>query len=163
MPIRLPLRRPTSNLPRNTILIQIRFVTVCSSNMWLIRQLLTRPHATSVLTRSSSSVEHVKACLHNTSEAPTALSSSSFCDAQGMFELCLAEDYDVMDPDVLTQSIATIATLKKRGAHRSWHKHSTFLQHLVGVHNILRLWGQGSIIGRVGLFHSAYSNSYVIM
>ena len=96
MPIRLPLRRPTSNLPRNTILIQIRFVTVCSSNMWLIWQLLMRPHATSVLTRSSSSVEHVKACLHNTSEAPTALLSSSFCDAQGMFELCLAEDFLAM-------------------------------------------------------------------
>jgi hypothetical protein len=29
------------------------------------------------------------------------------------------------------------------------------------VHNILRIWGQGSVIGRVGLFHSAYSNSYV--
>lgn len=31
----------------------------------------------------------------------------------------------------------------------------------MGVHNILRLWNQGETIGRVGLLHSAYSNSYV--
>ena len=111
MPIRLPLRRPTSNLPRNTILIQIRFVTVCSSNMWLIWQLLTLPHATLVLTRSSSSVEHVKACLHNTSEAPTALSSSSFCDAQGMFELCLAEDFLAMSIVLINYTTCTSITL----------------------------------------------------
>ena len=75
-----------------------------------------------------------------------------------MMELILAEDYETMDPLVLPR---TIEALKQRGAHRCWHKHSTFLQHLTGVHNILRLWGQGTTIGRVGLFHSAYSNSYV--
>ena len=72
--------------------------------------------------------------------------------------MILAEDYETIDPTILPQSIQA---LKERGAHRCWHKHSTFLQHLTGVHNILRLWGQGPIIGRVGLFHSAYSNSYV--
>lgn len=55
----------------------------------------------------------------------------------------------------------TILEIKKRGGHRCWHKHSTFLEHLVGVHNILRLWGQSYTTGRVGLLHSAYSNSYV--
>ena len=114
--------------------------------------------AASVLARSCFSVDHGKACPHNSSEAPVALPSSSTFDAKEMFELLLAEDYNVMDPKILPQSIAA---LKKRGAHRCWHKHSTFLQHLVGVHNILRVWGQGPIIGRVGLFHSAYSNSYV--
>ncbi|GAX19989.1 hypothetical protein FisN_1Lh537 [Fistulifera solaris] len=74
------------------------------------------------------------------------------------FELILAEDYDQLDGPVLATSIGA---LKQRGAHRCWHKHSTFLEHLVGVHNVLRLWGQGQKIARVGLFHSAYSNSYV--
>ena len=75
-----------------------------------------------------------------------------------MFEAILAEDYESLDPTVLSRSVEA---LKERGAHRCWHKHSTFLQHLLGVHHILHLWGQGSIVGRVGLFHSAYSNSYV--
>lgn len=75
-----------------------------------------------------------------------------------VLEQILADDYAAMDPSVLPKSMVS---LKSRGAHRCWHKHSTFLDHLLGVHNILRLWGQGKIIGRVGLFHSAYSNSYV--
>lgn len=74
------------------------------------------------------------------------------------FESILAGDWDELDATVLPNSIHM---LKERGAHRCWHKHSNFLEHLVGVHNILRLWGQGETIGRVGLFHSAYSNSYV--
>jgi hypothetical protein len=74
-----------------------------------------------------------------------------------ILELILAEDYKAID-SALPESIRQ---LKKRGAHRCWHKHSTFLQHLLSVHNILRLWGQSEISGRVGLFHSAYSNSYV--
>jgi ribulose bisphosphate carboxylase small subunit len=73
-------------------------------------------------------------------------------------EQILADDFDALDPVVLSRSIMS---LKNRGAHRCWHKHSTFLEHLLGVHNILRLWRQSPIIGRVGLFHSAYSNSYV--
>jgi hypothetical protein len=76
---------------------------------------------------------------------------------EDLFELILADDYDSLDPTLS----ASISQLKARGAHRCWHKHSTFLEHLVGVHNILRLWGQGQQIGRVGLFHSAYANSYV--
>jgi hypothetical protein len=74
-----------------------------------------------------------------------------------MLELILAEDYEAIDP-ALPESIRQ---LKKRGAHRCWHKHSTFLQHLLSVNNVLRLWGQSKVSGRVGLFHSAYSNSYV--
>ncbi|KAL7567803.1 hypothetical protein ACA910_000555 [Epithemia clementina (nom. ined.)] len=127
----------------------------------------------SVLTNSCSATVHDdidgRICYHNVSTVAfnafngavtsnSSSTSSSQFDAQAMFEVFLAEDYDVMDPDVLPRSIKI---LKKRGAHHSWHKHSTFLQHLLGVHNILRLWGQGAIIGRVGLFHSAYSNSYV--
>jgi hypothetical protein len=90
----------------------------------------------------------------------TATSSSQPNRFSGtvLLEQILASDYDAIDPAILSNSIKA---LKNRGAHRCWHKHSTFLDHLLGVHNILRLWGQGAIIGRVGLFHSAYSNSYV--
>jgi hypothetical protein len=91
--------------------------------------------------------------------APHASPTCSPFNATEVLELILAEDYKRMDgPVVLPRSVEA---LKERGAHRCWHKHSTFLQHLTGVHNILRLWGQGPTIGRVGLFHSAYSNSYV--
>ena len=76
---------------------------------------------------------------------------------QSLLEQILSNDYESLD-ETLPNSVAT---LKQRGAHRCWHKHSTFLEHLVGVHNILRLWNQSKTIGRVGLFHSAYSNSYV--
>jgi hypothetical protein len=74
-----------------------------------------------------------------------------------MFQQILMEDFQSLDP--LLPKI--IQELKLRGAHKCWHKHSTFLQHLVGVHNVLRLWGQSRVMGRVGLLHSAYSNSYV--
>ena len=74
-----------------------------------------------------------------------------------IFNRILAEDYELIDP----KTPNCIRALKERGAHRCWHKHSTFLEHLVGVHNILRLWNESETAGRVGLFHSAYSNSYV--
>jgi hypothetical protein len=83
--------------------------------------------------------------------------TSSNALRDSVFELILADDHESLD-NTLPNSVAE---LKKRGAHRCWHKHSTFLEHLLGVHNILRLWDQGETTGRVGLFHSAYSNSYV--
>ena len=73
------------------------------------------------------------------------------------FELILAENYQELDPSLPS----TILEIKNRGGHRCWHKHSTFLDHLLGVHNILRLWDQSLTTARVGLLHSAYSNSYV--
>ena len=72
-------------------------------------------------------------------------------------EFILAEDFEALDSTLP----GSIAEIKKRGGHRCWHKHNTFLQHLLGVHNILRLWDEHEITGRVGLLHSAYSNSYV--
>jgi hypothetical protein len=93
-----------------------------------------------------------------TSEASVNVKQNFFQDNTVLFEQLLENDYDSIDPIVLP---SCIKELKQRGAHRCWHKHSTFLDHLLGVHNILRLWGQGAIVGRVGLFHSAYSNSYV--
>ena len=83
---------------------------------------------------------------------------SSYKNFRALFEDILASNYEEIDPLVLPNCVKA---LKHRGAHRCWHKHSTFLDHLLGVHNMLRLWGQGTTVGRIGLFHSAYSNSYV--
>ncbi|KXG31409.1 hypothetical protein SORBI_3004G354400 [Sorghum bicolor] len=53
------------------------------------------------------------------------------------------------------------AVLRAAGAGECWHKHGTFLAHLLDVHRILRLWGAPDAVARCGLYHSAYSNSYV--
>jgi hypothetical protein len=104
--------------------------------------------------------------ISGTSTSDTSVKlEQSFCQVlsscennRTLFEQILANDFEGIDPLVLPNCIKA---LKDRGAHRCWHKHSTFLDHLLGVHNMLRLWGQGATVGRVGLFHSAYSNSYV--
>jgi hypothetical protein len=90
-------------------------------------------------------------------DAITQLSSTSDDWRETMFDQIIADDYESLDSTLP----GSVATLKKRRAHLCWHKHSTFLEHLLGVHHILRLWGQGETVGRVGLLHSAYSNSYV--
>ncbi|KAK8970317.1 hypothetical protein KSP40_PGU003115 [Platanthera guangdongensis] len=61
------------------------------------------------------------------------------------------------DPDLS----ALLTALRSAGAGECWHKHGTFLAHLTGVHRILTLWGAPLSIARCGLYHSAYSNSYV--
>uniref|UniRef100_A0A0E0K784 DUF6817 domain-containing protein n=1 Tax=Oryza punctata TaxID=4537 RepID=A0A0E0K784_ORYPU len=53
------------------------------------------------------------------------------------------------------------AVLRAAGAGECWHKHGTFLAHLLDVQRILRLWGAPDAVARCGLYHSAYSNSYV--
>ena len=107
----------------------------------------------SISSRASSG-----ACVQAALPAANPTSQGTLEDAHATLEQILAEDWDGLDTNSLPESIRE---LKRRGAHRCWHKHSTFLEHLVGVHNILRLWGQGPLAARVGLFHSAYSNSYV--
>lgn len=91
----------------------------------------------------------------------TCASSEITCDAsdeEGVFEKIVSNDFEKLDEPILSN---TIQAIKERGGHKCWHKHSTFLDHLVSCHNILRLWGENEIVGRVGLLHSAYSNSYV--
>ncbi|XP_015951162.1 uncharacterized protein LOC107475966 [Arachis duranensis] len=46
-------------------------------------------------------------------------------------------------------------------AGECWHKHGSFLDHLTDVHRILKLWKAPDSVCLCGLFHSAYSNSYV--
>ncbi|XP_044957236.1 uncharacterized protein LOC123408110 [Hordeum vulgare subsp. vulgare] len=51
--------------------------------------------------------------------------------------------------------------LRAAGAGECWHKHVTFLAHLLEVNRILRLWAAPDAVARCGLYHSAYSMSYV--
>ncbi|GMH12483.1 hypothetical protein Nepgr_014324 [Nepenthes gracilis] len=54
-----------------------------------------------------------------------------------------------------------VALLRSVGAGECWHKHGTFLDHLVDIYKILKLWRAPDAVCLCGLFHSAYSNSYV--
>lgn len=54
-----------------------------------------------------------------------------------------------------------IAVLKSVGAGECWHKHGSFLDHLIDIYKILKLWKAQDAVCLCGLFHSAYSNSYV--
>ncbi|KAK7273429.1 hypothetical protein RIF29_14478 [Crotalaria pallida] len=54
-----------------------------------------------------------------------------------------------------------ISLLRSVGAGECWHKHGSFLDHLVDIHRILHLWKSPRSVSLCGLFHSAYSNSYV--
>jgi hypothetical protein len=81
------------------------------------------------------------------------------------------------------RNAALLEQLGRHGASECWHKHGTFKQHLFGVWRILYLWKQSQAVrhlqaltgflysllllllstqvSRCGLYHSAYSNSYV--
>ncbi|CAA6666606.1 unnamed protein product [Spirodela intermedia] len=50
---------------------------------------------------------------------------------------------------------------RRVGAGECWHKHGSFLDHLVEVYRILKIWLAPDVVARCGLYHSAYSNSYV--
>lgn len=54
-----------------------------------------------------------------------------------------------------------IAVLRSVGAGECWHKHGSFLEHLVDIYRILKIWKAPDCVCLCGLFHSAYSNSYV--
>ncbi|GAB5031858.1 tetratricopeptide repeat domain containing protein [Nannochloropsis oceanica] len=90
-----------------------------------------------------------------TAAARLTLDSSS--RLTGVAKALLAEDWARVDKRVPH----LLARLTERGAHQCWHKHGTFKQHLLGVWKILALWEQPQALARCGLFHSAYSNSYV--
>jgi hypothetical protein len=53
--------------------------------------------------------------------------------------------------------------LAHHGAREIWHKHGTFLDHLLGVWRMLVAWRQPTDVCRLGLMHSIYSNSFVRM
>ena len=56
-----------------------------------------------------------------------------------------------------------LAVLANSDAPLIWHKHSAFYDHLREVWAMLCNWEQPRATCRLGLFHSAYSNSFVSM
>ncbi|PON68148.1 Tetratricopeptide-like helical domain containing protein [Parasponia andersonii] len=54
-----------------------------------------------------------------------------------------------------------VRVLRSVGAGECWHKHGSFLDHLLDMYRILKLWRAQDSVCLLGLFHSAYSNSYV--
>ncbi|VAH87046.1 unnamed protein product [Triticum turgidum subsp. durum] len=69
----------------------------------------------------------------------------------------LRGDLAAVDPELPS----LVSVLVSAGAGECYHKHGTFLAHLLDVYRILRLWGAPDAVARCGLFHSSYSNSYV--
>lgn len=69
----------------------------------------------------------------------------------------LREAYDEIDPSLPE----FMRVLRQVGASECWHRDSNFFRHLMGVYRILNLWNAPRTVARFGLFHSAYSNSYV--
>ncbi|KAI9126171.1 hypothetical protein K1719_002592 [Acacia pycnantha] len=69
----------------------------------------------------------------------------------------LRDEIHKIDPNLPS----LIAVLRSVGAGECWHKHGTFLQHLIDIFRILHLWKAPYSVSLCGLFHSAYSNSYV--
>lgn len=69
----------------------------------------------------------------------------------------LRGELENIDPNVPS----LIAVLKSVGAGECWHKHGSFLDHLIDIYKILKLWKAPEPVCLCGLFHSAYSNSYV--
>uniref|UniRef100_A0A0E0LTA7 DUF6817 domain-containing protein n=1 Tax=Oryza punctata TaxID=4537 RepID=A0A0E0LTA7_ORYPU len=69
----------------------------------------------------------------------------------------LRGDLSEVDPELPS----LVSVLCDAGAGECYHKHGTFLAHLIDVYRILRLWGAPDAVARCGLYHSAYSNSYV--
>ncbi|KAL6635412.1 hypothetical protein ACP70R_028083 [Stipagrostis hirtigluma subsp. patula] len=92
------------------------------------------------------------------STAPAAaMPSQSLDDALAAARPFLRGEEDQVDPALPELA----AVLRAAGAGECWHKHGTFLAHLLDVHRILRLWRAPDAVARCGLYHSAYSNSYV--
>ncbi|KAF3651246.1 hypothetical protein T459_29748 [Capsicum annuum] len=69
----------------------------------------------------------------------------------------LRGEFESIDKDLPT----LISVLRSVGAGECWHKHGSFLDHLIDIYKILKIWKAPSSVCLCGLFHSAYSNSYV--
>eukprot|EP00122_Pirum_gemmata_P001837 Pgem_evm1s1659 len=71
----------------------------------------------------------------------------------------LHEEHEKLDAD----SEVFLKVLKQSSAPEIWHKHGHFYSHLHDVWTMLCNWNQEKHACRLGLFHSAYSNSFVHM
>lgn len=94
---------------------------------------------------------------------PTSQSSISPTENPYLYSLLessrpfLRGEFEAIDKDLPTH----ISVLRSVGAGECWHKHGSFLDHLIDIYKILKIWKAPNAVCLCGLFHSAYSNSYV--
>ncbi|XP_060184482.1 uncharacterized protein LOC132614132 [Lycium barbarum] len=89
-----------------------------------------------------------------------SLSSTSNPYLHTLLESCrpfLRGELESIDKNLPT----LITVLRSVGAGECWHKHGSFLDHLIDIYKILKIWKAPDSVCLCGLFHSAYSNSYV--
>ena len=100
-------------------------------------------------------------CVGRRGIAPGArrLFSSTGLDINARTEARLRGAYSAFDP----RAVELLARLQCSEAPLVWHKHGTFYEHLRDVWVMLCAWEQPQTWCRLGLFHSAYSNSFVSM
>jgi len=96
------------------------------------------------------------------------VSSRKYCTAVAMhagvpvpsrIESMLRARWSDLDPE----APAILNVLQGSDAPLIWHKHSSFFDHLREVWAMLCNWEQPRDVCRLGLLHSAYSNSFVSM
>ncbi len=66
-----------------------------------------------------------------------------------------------LDPLAPPSHAALEPLLRERRAHKCWHKHSTFLDHLLSTSSMVYLWSNDSILADFAALHSVFGNSYV--
>ena len=88
-----------------------------------------------------------------------AASQTGGVPVSATIESVLRADWVALDPD----APAILAVLQASDAPLIWHKHSSFMDHLRDVWAMLVNWKQPQATCRLGLLHSAYSNSFVSM
>lgn len=93
---------------------------------------------------------------------PSSLSSSPSPDLHLQTLLASARPFLRGELEAVHPKLPSlISVLRSVGAGECWHKHGSFLEHLVDMYKILKLWKAQESVCLCGLFHSAYSNSYV--
>ena len=114
----------------------------------MLRSAATRAAARALLVRSCQS-----------SSGSTHAQAAQALPLSPTVERLLRGSHDALDE----AAPRMLATLEASDAPLIWHKHSSFLDHLRGVWLMLVAWEQPRAVCRLGLFHSAYSNSFVSM
>ncbi|CBI35365.3 unnamed protein product, partial [Vitis vinifera] len=101
--------------------------------------------------------------LHSqTDTMPSSLSSSPSPDLHLQTLLASARPFLRGELEAVHPKLPSlISVLRSVGAGECWHKHGSFLEHLFDMYKILKLWKAQESVCLCGLFHSAYSNSYV--
>mmetsp|Transcript_72128 Transcript_72128/g.150632 ORF Transcript_72128/g.150632 Transcript_72128/m.150632 type:complete len:388 (+) Transcript_72128:106-1269(+) len=88
-----------------------------------------------------------------------AVETQDYSKLPPVIHAIIHEDEEALDPEAAT----FLRILKRSAAPEIWHKHGHFYSHLHDVWQMLCAWKQPQAVCRLGLFHSAYSNSFVSM